>query len=794
MKNGCVRFGFISLVMAVTASAQCASAWLPTVSIDANGPVHASVLWDPDGSGPQRARLVLGGAFSEVTAAAANNVVSIDPETGVVVPLGAGLGGTVRALTVLANGDLVAGGAFYNSGGTAVSSVARWSGSAWQPIGGGVGSIPFQDVYALAALPGGGFVAGGVFTWAGSVTAFYVARWDGAAWQSLGGGMNAWVGSLAVLANGDIVAGGQFTTAGGVPANRVARWDGANWNALGAGVDSYVTSLAAMPNGDLVAGGWFQTAGGAPASCIARWDGSAWSTFGSGCNAVVNTLLAEPSGDVVAAGAFTTAGGVPCARIARFVGGTAQALGSGFDAPVRTLARLPDGDLVAGGDFVNSGSDARARLARWHSGTWERLIGAFTQPGAVLASTVASDGAIVVSVVDAVLRWSGSAWLQLGANQGYSVTGLAAGPQGQLAATAYFGLRLWNGSAWTNVAMPFQSVRAMVWTPSGHLVVAGLNATFASEVQRWDGVAWNPMPGLPPYSILCVAIRANGDVVVGGLQQPGPFYATPVFAHWNGAIWQGYTLAPSGGYLNVGSLVPLPSGDVVIAGAIANNANVQLWNGSTVVPLGAFGGPVGTQGGGAWVARLPTGEVVASSPVNPASRWSGSAWVPLRPEVGQQLLVLPDGDIASFTTQKRFTTTCRAAARMVATACVGPAGPLSLVADSQPWIGTTFASTSTGFAVNGIGVSVFGFARLDLPLSSLVSGSLPDCNLLPTPDVVQLCVPVAGACTQSLPLPSLPALTGLFLDHQFVQVELGGPTGIVSVSSSAGLSMTIGGY
>ena len=334
----------------------------------------------------------------------------------------------------------------------------------------------------------------------------------------------------------------------------------------------------------------------------------------------------------------------------------------------------------------------------------------------------------------------------------------------------------------------------MTWTPSGDLVAAGLNASFASEVQRWDGVAWNAMPGLPPYSITCIATRANGDVVVGGVQQSVSVYSTPVFAHWNGAAWQGFALASAGGYLAVSSLLPLPNGDVVIAGAIAGNANVRRWNGSTITAMGVFGGPVGSQGNGAWVAQLPTGEVVASSPVNPTSRWNGSAWVPLRPEVGQQLLVLQNGDIASFATQKRFTTTCRAAARTVATACIGPAGPLSLVANTTPWLGTTFTSTATGFTATGLGISVFGFARLDIPLSSLLPGSLPNCNLLPTPDALQLCVPVAGTCTQSLPLPNLSVLAGLFLDHQFVQVELGGPSGIASVASSAGLSMTIGGY
>src|SRR5438067_1420692 len=52
--------------------------------------------------------------------------------------------------------------------------------------------------------------AGGGFAKAGGVPANYIARWDGASWAPLGSGMNARVYALAVMPNGDLVAGGIF--------------------------------------------------------------------------------------------------------------------------------------------------------------------------------------------------------------------------------------------------------------------------------------------------------------------------------------------------------------------------------------------------------------------------------------------------------------------------------------------------------------------------------------------------------------------------------------------------------
>ena len=81
---------------------------------------------------------------------------------------------------------------------------------------------------------------GGNFTTAGGATANRVARWDGAAWHSLGNGTTNGVGgtvsAILPVSPTEVYVGGTFTTAGVVAANRIARFDGTSWSALGSGM------------------------------------------------------------------------------------------------------------------------------------------------------------------------------------------------------------------------------------------------------------------------------------------------------------------------------------------------------------------------------------------------------------------------------------------------------------------------------------------------------------------------------------------------------------------------------
>jgi len=131
----------------------------------------------------------------------------------------------VRALTELPNGDLVAAGDFITDGTglRPLNLVARWDGSAWQPFGSGLAGNPGASVRALLVLPDGDLLAGGDFRQASGGTARGVARWNGTAWQAVDGGVDGTVLALTQLRDGEVVAGGDFSLAGGLDAAHLAR-------------------------------------------------------------------------------------------------------------------------------------------------------------------------------------------------------------------------------------------------------------------------------------------------------------------------------------------------------------------------------------------------------------------------------------------------------------------------------------------------------------------------------------------------------------------------------------------
>jgi len=136
---------------------------------------------------------------------------------GVWSPVGNGLPGTVWGLAGLPDGRLVAGGSFSI---LPLLRLAIWDGVAWSPMGSGANA----DVVAVAALPDGSVVAGGRFSSPGS----RVARWSGSGWTGLGGGIDpTGIGSVFAVgfdpADG-IVVGGDFQSAGAVPAISAARF------------------------------------------------------------------------------------------------------------------------------------------------------------------------------------------------------------------------------------------------------------------------------------------------------------------------------------------------------------------------------------------------------------------------------------------------------------------------------------------------------------------------------------------------------------------------------------------
>ncbi|MBL8755229.1 MAG: hypothetical protein JNK15_18160 [Planctomycetes bacterium] len=143
---------------------------------------------------------------------------------GIPVVYGANVG--VWALAESRNGDVFAGGKFSQVDGAPSDNVARWNGTAWVAMGTGVGLVGNDVLAALTVLPDGDVVAGGLITSAGGAAAAGVARWDGAVWSPFGTGVPVslpqTVRSLGWLPEGRLAVGGTFAIAGGLVSPHLA--------------------------------------------------------------------------------------------------------------------------------------------------------------------------------------------------------------------------------------------------------------------------------------------------------------------------------------------------------------------------------------------------------------------------------------------------------------------------------------------------------------------------------------------------------------------------------------------
>jgi len=330
-----------------------------------------ALLEHDDGSG---LRLFVGGNFPLGGPAPGNRIAAWNGTSW--AALASGMNNNVHALARYDEGAgtlLFAGGDFTTAGGLAAPGIARWNGSSWSALGGSV----IGSVLALSAYDDGNgeqLYAGGTITSAGGTPVLYLARWNGTSWSNVpGGGANGAVLALHVHDDGRgpaLYVGGGFGTIGGITAYNVARYDGA-WESVDGGTDGVVRTFASFDDdgdGDLelFAGGGFQATGAVASGYVARLAGCLHHTaFCFGDGALADHTTPCPCGNNGAAGrgcahSFSAAG----ARLAATGNtnpDTLQLQSSNTPANSFTLflqhdaggdASFHDGVLCAGGTLI----------------------------------------------------------------------------------------------------------------------------------------------------------------------------------------------------------------------------------------------------------------------------------------------------------------------------------------------------------------------------------------------------------------------------------------------------------
>ncbi len=352
--------------------------WAPLGSGGTSGGfgVHALAKFEEDGA----AQLFVGGEFTHAGGVSASNIAGWNPASpGFWFPLGPGLLGGTNTVYVTEmidldeedelGPDLYAGGTFLTIGaimepGSTAQSIARWNGLSWSPVGGllpvrAITSFDFdgdEDDPPMLVAAGDGFVA----------------RWDGAAWETLG--TIEFTSDVHALQgyDGELYAGGNsiFLPGGALPAANLVKWDeeAGEWIVPdGPGFD--VVKAMTLYNGEaeLVVGG---------ANMLMRFDGSSWSELAGGISAgEVRALhVSEEDGDDIlyVGGQFSHVGpfetSIQVNNIARFDGTDWNPLGSGIEGEVHAIETTGEGQCLivyAGGTFGSAGGNTATGIAKF---------------------------------------------------------------------------------------------------------------------------------------------------------------------------------------------------------------------------------------------------------------------------------------------------------------------------------------------------------------------------------------------------------------------------------------------
>lgn len=558
----------------------------------ATGSVFSLASFD-DGNGPA---LYVGGIFIRAGGFPAQNMARWDGSAWTPIP---GMNGPVGAMTVLddrsgAGPRLYAGGAFNTAGGVFTGNVVRWNGSAWSGLGGGLNA----SVYVLSSFDDGSgpaLIAGGEFYVAdGPNPGYGIARWNGSEWTSLAGGLNNPANAIVSMEDGrggnTLFVGGMFWQAGtldqsggaGISAPHIARWDGSTWSTLGKGLDGGISALAVFDDGRgggpaLYAGGYFSGDGVSTLAHIGRWDGAAWIPLGTGIDGPVRSLTTFDDGTgsaLYAGGNFSVAGGTPVNNIARWDGSTWSALGSGLDSYVFALTTFDDRTgsgpaLYAGGWFSADGAGEFSlnHIARWDGSAWTDVGGGVgghpsgppdsrsgpiygvsalttfdngTGPALYVGGVIAYAGQVPVQHV---ARWDGATWSGIGwtGSEVYAMTpfdaGLGRGAQLMVAGNFAGGIAGWDGVSWSFLGGGTNgTINSLVSFNAGfgsgpELFVGGwfdtAGGVAANHIARWDGSAWSAMgeglSGAP--NALCMFDDGSG--IGPALIAGGSFYSLP---------------------------------------------------------------------------------------------------------------------------------------------------------------------------------------------------------------------------------------------------------------------------
>ena len=566
-------------------------------SSEFDGRRYRAVAWDPDGPGPLVERLAVSGRYSRLSGTVTSNPAVWTGLSWQPIPTP----NSTFEVHAVWNGQVVLTSLWDNR-------VLTWNGQSLSQVGtlpafvGVTEAIVWNDALVIATDDG-------------------VFRWDGTAWQRLGGQGGTY--RELTVHDGRLFRLGWPAFAVEEYRPQQNQWGGAGSNAVGDW-----TSLASH-NGVLYVAG-------SDGVGLRRLVGTTWQQFGF---PILKDMISGPDG-LYAVGEVGTFFGM-----SRFDGTAWQPI---RNAPINpdqttTLFRYQGGVGVVGGagleDFQGLGYTFSSRpllylqradvVSMFNSGLNSVIRGSarFRNQTVFAGRFNTSDD----SLLNGLATWDTQRWQPLD-NQPGRESGITAVAtfQGDLFAAGEWttpqGLRIdglgrWNGSTWTRVGNnpgvdELGTVLAMKTIGDSLYLLGGVNGNIA----RYDGAFIVPLgaQGAGGVNDTALAIDAfGGEVYVGGRFTAAGGQPASRVARWNGTAWSalGSGLNGAAGALLAWNGSLIVGGEFTSAGGVPSNY-IASWNGSAWQPMGA--------GLPAPVASLAEygGQLFAG--LSPANRYAGT--------------------------------------------------------------------------------------------------------------------------------------------------------------------------
>lgn len=308
------------------------------------------------------------------------------------------------------------------------------------------------------------------------------------------------------------------------------------------GFDHTVTSSIVWNDGSgdsLYVGGHFLAAGSDLAGGLARWDAGLWRTVGGGVDGAVAALATFDDGSgpaLYVGGSFDAAGGIAASNIARWDGSRWHPLGAGVNGSVEVLTVFDDGTgpaLYAGGWFTEAGGMPIAHIARWDGDQWEDVGGGVEGASGTTGTNVATLAAY-----------------DDGSGPGLYAAGTFASAGGVPASN----IARWDGVAWSAVGGGSSGLFGSIYSlavldsPAGSAFFAGgefesIGGIPVKHVAVWDGVSWAAAGEGFDNDVFELSVIEEGGVervYAGGRFSESGDGSRPLnhIARWNGFWWE----------------------------------------------------------------------------------------------------------------------------------------------------------------------------------------------------------------------------------------------------------------